>query len=102
MPALQADDANWLTSVFRPGTAPIKNVALALSASTQTYDEDAVSSLETSLRYRSVSGEWISQCGLPVDAKLLLIVDQLEDLFLLPPNPDEIIAFFNALWSDPR
>jgi hypothetical protein len=99
----QIHGATWLTPAFRPGTAPIKMLACALSASTQTYDEDAVSSLETSLRNGGVSiGEWISQCGLPVDTKLLLIVDQLEGLFLLPPPPDEIIAFFDILLSAAR
>ena len=103
----QIHGATWLTPAFRPGTAPIKTLAIALSyalsASKQTYDKDAVSSLETSLRNGSVSiGEWISQCGLPVDAKLLVIVDQLEELFLLPPPPDEISTFFEILLSGTR
>lgn len=102
---------NWRLAILRPGDAPVKALASALSQEGVLDDqwlpdqkEVYTSIVETSLRHSSLGLiETVKEARLADTARLLVLVDQFEELFRFPSLPedqhtgDEAKAFVDLL-----
>jgi WD40 repeat protein/energy-coupling factor transporter ATP-binding protein EcfA2 len=100
--------SRWRVIIMRPGEDPIGNLAAALSARGALFDEEMDESLlraffETSLRasHRGLI-ECIEQARLPEGNKILVLVDQFEEIFRFKRSRrivgrDEATAFVKLL-----
>jgi hypothetical protein len=81
--------STWRVVEVKPGSAPLKNIALALllarsegaAAATQVSENDADLLRAFLLRGPLSVAEWCADGHLPADTNLLLLVDQFEELF---------------------
>ncbi|WP_136810415.1 NACHT and WD repeat domain-containing protein [Desulfosediminicola flagellatus] len=86
---IQGETVEWRPVVLRPGDSPIKSLAHGLSRSGSIDDhwQDGqhdiyTSIIETTLRHSSLGlQEVVDEARLPAKARLLILVDQFEELF---------------------
>ncbi|MBS0166687.1 MAG: PAS domain S-box protein [Nitrospira sp.] len=102
--ALTAAGHNWNVCIFKPGDAPLTNLAQALTEHPWWRDSedrsDAVASLSASLARSPLAlTELYRQKAQAMDGQaLLLIVDQFEEIFRYrQKNVDEAESFINLL-----
>jgi hypothetical protein len=91
--------ASWRVAILRPGATPRLNLSQALSAPEALGGENPSAMVET-LRYSSLGlVQAVHEANLPAGTRLLLIVDQFEELFryTLSGDPDESAAFVKLL-----
>ncbi len=102
--------SHWRIAVFRPGNAPVRNLATALISQARIFDHDEdddelrIPLTETGMR-RSALGlvETIRLARRPKQENLLIVVDQFEELFrfkraMRGEHPeDEAAAFVKLL-----
>jgi hypothetical protein len=107
----QLDDGDpaWRIAVMRPGANPITQLAIALSLEQALgkfgrRTEESALVMQTILRRGSLGiVEAVREASLPPEARLLVLVDQFEELFRFPQRAepanadDEARAFVNLL-----
>jgi serine/threonine protein kinase len=103
VPALRASGETWEVSILRPGREPLRSLAtvlLPLTASADAAQTDAgaharlIETLRTSPGH---AGELLRASAARRGAKVLLFIDQLEELFTLVPDEAERRAFTACL-----
>ncbi len=102
--SLKSAGYNWNVCIFKPGDAPLTNLAQALVEHKVWRDSedhtDAVDSLSAALAGGPLALTELYRKKATVlrDQALLLVVDQFEEIFrYLPKNIDEAEAFVNLL-----
>ncbi|WP_428268364.1 protein kinase domain-containing protein [Haliangium sp.] len=110
MPALKRSGEPWRTIVVRPGRAPLTALAYALAPlvsvsldhSSAALDSDADEHLAIQRRLRAEPG-WLGTVlrkrARRSGHKLLVFIDQFEELYTLVSDPGERLAFTAALAS---
>ncbi len=93
---------HWRTAIFRPGNHPIANLAKALNEA-DVYSKNGGETVthqiftETALRRGAVGLiEAVTDARLPQNEKLLLVVDQFEELFRFKSGTDSIKGYDEA------
>lgn len=107
---LQRTGSDWETTLCRPGLDPVKNLAHAIaSANVNTRKVDVAMDMET-LLHNGSDGlvKLFQEYPMWKHKNLLLVIDQLEDIFLLEALPHDTRApehtlasiekFINLLW----
>ncbi|HEU4611368.1 MAG TPA: protein kinase, partial [Kofleriaceae bacterium] len=96
VPAVRASGGNWEVRVLRPGRQPLHGLAMTLD---ETIDTGLVpTDLVEQLREApGLYGEHLRKAALRKQHKLLIVVDQLEELFTLSDNDEVRKTFLAAL-----
>ncbi len=101
--------SSWRVAIFRPGDDPIGNLAAALAGAEVLGGDPALADLHRTLidttLHRSARGlsEAARLARIPAQDNLLIVVDQLEELFRFKRNPrikdsqEEAMAFVRLL-----
>ena len=97
LPALRAGaipgSENWITATTTPGPRPFEQLASAL----QRVAAHAQPGLEHDLAVHPEQAATAADGLLPGDTHLLIVVDQLEELFTLTPDPAVRAAYLSVL-----
>ena len=80
------DSSKWPIAIFRPGTAPLENLAIALSSAINSNNSDAMSVLRLIEAMRADKRglhltSLLAMRDMSPDSRLVLLVDQFEELF---------------------
>ncbi len=96
VPAVRASEGTWDVRVLRPGRQPLHSLATTLDdvIDTGVVPTDFIASLHDS---PGVYGELLRKAAQRKKHKLLIVVDQLEELFTLSDNDDVRKTFLAAL-----
>jgi len=94
VPSVRATGGNWQVRVLRPGRSPLQSLATTLDETieTGTMAADVVDKLHDG---PGLYGELLRKAATRKKHKLLIVVDQLEELFTLSDN-DEVRRLFLA------
>ncbi|MFN0253903.1 MAG: protein kinase domain-containing protein [Kofleriaceae bacterium] len=93
VPAIRASSDGWSVRVVRPGRTPLSNLANALADDPGRVTE-VIGQLVTS---PGLFGEALREEAARTQGKILLVVDQLEELFTLSSDPIQREAFLRAI-----
>jgi serine/threonine protein kinase len=96
VPAVRATGGNWQVRVLRPGRVPLQRLASILEDALQTgqVDNDLAAQL---LESPGMFGDMLRKLGARKDQKVLVVVDQLEELFTLCDDDAARRLFLAAL-----
>jgi serine/threonine protein kinase len=94
VPAVRGTGGNWQVRVLRPGRSPLQSLATTLDETidTGTIAGDIVDQLHDG---PGLYGELLRKAAIRKKHKVLIVVDQLEELFTLSDN-DEVRKLFLA------
>jgi tRNA A-37 threonylcarbamoyl transferase component Bud32 len=96
VPAVRATADNWQVRVLRPGHMPLRRLAGVLDdlLPTGKPGSDMLAQLHSA---PGVFGELIRNCAARRDQRVMIVVDQLEELFTLCEDEEERRLFLTAL-----
>ncbi|HEX5063661.1 MAG TPA: protein kinase [Kofleriaceae bacterium] len=96
LPAMRATGGTWHVRVLRPGRQPLQSLASALDETIDTgvAPADVIDQLGDS---PGLFGEYLRKAAIRKKHKVMLVVDQLEELFTLSDNDEVRKTFLAAL-----
>lgn len=99
LPALRWDktSADWNIHIFTPTTHPLESLAASLTRETNSVIPTTTLMDDLGRDFRSLQIFAKRKLGLETNARLLLVIDQFEELFALCRSEDERAAFVGNL-----
>ena len=98
---MPAAGAQWRVAIMRPGSACLRNLALALLEALPAHDGDAALAaafLESTLARGPLGlDEAVREAGLPPGENLLIVIDQFEEIFRFRREREDEADAFVAL-----
>jgi eukaryotic-like serine/threonine-protein kinase len=96
IPAVRATGGDWQVHVLRPGRVPLHRLATILEAAT---GEDGATLVSQLLQGPGVFGAMLRAAAARQRTRMLIVVDQLEELFTLCDSDDLRQMFLAALFA---
>jgi hypothetical protein len=96
VPAIRAGGGDWHVCIVRPGRAPLQRLAGVLDDVLETGDPDK-GAAEALRESPGLLGERLREHAVAHKRRVLIVVDQLEEVFTLCEHDSERAPFFAAL-----
>ncbi len=98
VPSLRSSEESWGVAVVRPGRSPLMRLAVALAA-LATPDRDSPEFIGQLREAPGFFGVLLRRVAAQTSQHILVVVDQLEELFTLCDDPGDRALFLAALLS---